>query len=108
MWQLDGIIDGDAVSSVPGQVTATVRFEVGRVAVEVEGCNQGGAEVQIGPATLRVEPLIMTDRACTGAPAEVEAAIVAVLEGRMGYAIEAASITLTNQDGKGLTLRAAE
>lgn len=50
----------------------------------------------------------MTDRECTGAPAEVEAAIVAVLESRIGYAIEAASLTLTNQDGKGLMLRAVE
>ncbi|MGZ4700769.1 MAG: META domain-containing protein, partial [Ilumatobacteraceae bacterium] len=52
-----------------------MHFETGRVAIEVEDCNQGGAEVGISPTTLQVRPMVMTDQACTGAPAEVEAAI---------------------------------
>ena len=106
VWQIDGIIDGDAVSSVPGEVRATVRFEDGRVAVEVADCNEGGADVEIGSSTLRVGPLVMTEPACAGAPVEVEAVVVAVLEGRIDYAIEAAPLTLTSPSGKGLVLRA--
>jgi len=107
-WSLDAIIDGDAVSSVPGQVAATLRFGAGRVAVDVEGCNEGEADVEVAEDELRFGPLVMTDVACHGAPAEVEAAVVAVLDGTIGYHIEAASLTLEHPDGKGLTLRGEE
>jgi heat shock protein HslJ len=105
-WQLDGIIDGDAVSSVPAPVSATVRFDAGRVAVDVAGCNEGGGDVAITATEVRVGSLVMTTRGCERPAAEVEAAIVAVLDGTIGYEIEAASLTLTNPNGRGLTLRA--
>lgn len=41
-WVLDGILSGDAVSSVPAGVTASIRIVDGRVDVEA-GCNTGGA-----------------------------------------------------------------
>ena len=61
-----------------------------------------------GSIELRVGPLTMTKRVCDGPPAEVEAAIVAALDGGIAYEIEAASLTLTNPNGNGLTLRAGE
>lgn len=78
------------------------------VAVGVENGDQGGAEVEISPSTLRVRPLVMTDPASTGALAEIEAAIVAELEGRIRNTIEAASLRLTNPSGKRLVRRAAQ
>lgn len=106
VWRLDGIVDGDAVSSVPGQVRATARFVDGQVAIDVEDCNTGGASVDIGPAELVVGPLRMTTRACAAPQATVEAALVAVLRGRVAYRIEAALLTLDGAAGKGLVLRA--
>lgn len=108
LWQVDGIIDGDTVSSVPGQVVATLRLGRGRLAIEVQGCNRGGADVEVRPSELRVGAVTMTERACEGPPAGVEAAVIATLDGTVAYEIEAASLTLTNPSAHGLTLRAKE
>ena len=106
VWKLDGIIAGETVSSVPGGVAATVVFGEGRVAVRIRDCNQGGADVRIGPSSIVVGPLIMTKVACTNPAASVESSIVAVLDGEIAYRIEAASLTLRHPGGKGLVLRA--
>lgn len=112
VWRLDALSDGDGlssgVSSVPGQVVATLVFADGRFTVAVEGCNQGGAEVEITESALRVGSLVMTDIACEGAPAEVETAIASVLQGEVTYQVEAASLTLIHPSGEGLTFQAVE
>ena len=45
-WVLDGIVSGDAVSSVPAGVTAAIQIAAGRVEVNA-GCNTGGGTVQV-------------------------------------------------------------
>jgi heat shock protein HslJ len=105
-WMLDGIIDGDAASSVPGEAGATLVFGDGQVGVRIEACNQGGAAVEIGRSHIIVEPLIMTKIACAEPAATVEAAVTGVLDGRITYEIDADSLTLTHPSGKGLVLRA--
>jgi heat shock protein HslJ len=104
-WVVDGIVAGDAVSSVPAGVTAAMSISDGRIAVEA-GCNSGGGSVTIAPSTFTAGPLMLTKRACEPGPSMVEAAVTAVLTGEVGYAIEADVLTLTNGRG-GLTLRAA-
>lgn len=112
VWRLDAISAGggqdSTVSSVPGGVEATLVFGEGQVAVRVQGCNQGAADVEVGEATLQVGQLTMTLIGCDGPPAEVEAAIVSVLQGEITYQVEATSLTLTHPSGKGLTFQAAE
>lgn len=115
-WTLDGLIDGDTVSTVPGGVAATVTFDTdadadagaGTVTVEGTGCNGGGGSYTLDEAAHRITvgPLAWTRMACGEPSATVEAALGAVLEGAIAYEIEAATLTLSHPGGKGLTLRA--
>ncbi|OGO55746.1 MAG: hypothetical protein A2V85_02230 [Chloroflexi bacterium RBG_16_72_14] len=104
-WVVDGLISGDAVSSVPQGVTAALVFADGRVDVEA-GCNTGSGTVRIDGATIVFGPIALTKMACGEAAMAVEQAVTTVLTGEAGYAIEAGSLTLTN-GAAGLMLRAA-
>jgi heat shock protein HslJ len=104
-WVVDGIVTGDAVSSVPAGVTAALTISNGRMQVEA-GCNSGGAPITSTDTTMTIGPLVLTKRACEPAAGAVEQAVTAVLAGEIGYEIEADVLTLTT-DGAGLMLRAA-
>jgi heat shock protein HslJ len=105
-WVVDGIRSGDATSSIPMGVTASILIgPEGRMAVE-GGCNRGSAPVTVGPDTLDVGPMAMTRMACPPEQESVEQAVVAVLQGTVHYTIEADVLTLANGPA-GLTLRAA-
>jgi heat shock protein HslJ len=104
-WVVDGIVTGDAVSSVPAGVTAALTMVDGKLALEA-GCNVGGGSVMIKPGTMTVGPLMLTKKACEAGPSMVESAVLDVLTGDVVYAIEADRLTLTNGQN-GLTLRAA-
>jgi heat shock protein HslJ len=104
-WVVDGLVSGDAVSSIPQGVTAALVFAEGRVDVEA-GCNTGSGTVSVDGATIAFGPIGLTKMACGEAAMAVEQAVIAVLRGEVGYAIEAGSLTLTS-GATGLTLRAA-
>jgi heat shock protein HslJ len=106
IWRLDGIIDGDAVSSVPGDVRATLRFTDRQVAIDVRRCSNGSASVDVDATELTVGHVTMRDNQCDMDEAAVEEAIVAALDGTVAYDIEATGLTLTNRSGRGLTLSA--
>jgi heat shock protein HslJ len=94
-WTVVSIIDGDAVSSVPDGVVATLRFGAdGRVAIST-GCNEGGGSVTVSGATLRFVDVALTKRACQGPAGEIEQAVLAVLGGEeVAFTIEARSLEL--------------
>jgi heat shock protein HslJ len=104
-WVLDGIVSGDAVSSVPAGVTAAIRISGGRVDVEA-GCNMGGGLVEITPDTLTFGPIALTKMACEAGPMAVETAVMTVLSGGVGYTIDANVLNLDAGDA-GLIFRAA-
>lgn len=105
-WIVDGLVAGQAVSSVPAGVVASLVFSAdGRVAVEA-GCNSGGAPVEIAAATMTFGPLVLTEMACEGSAMEVERVVTAVLAGTVAYLVEADVLTLDHGDS-GLILRAA-
>lgn len=104
-WIVDGLITGDAVSSVPGGVVVALTFSDGRVDVEA-GCNRGGGAVSVTAATLTFGPIALTKMACEGSAMEVERLVSDVLSGDVGYTIEAGTLTL-DAGTAGLTLRAA-
>jgi heat shock protein HslJ len=104
-WVVDGLVEGDAVSSVPADVIAALTFSAGRVDV-VAGCNQGGGAVTATEATLTFESITMTKMACEGGAMEVERLVSGVLSGDVRYTIEAGTLTLAAGPA-GLTLRAA-
>lgn len=104
-WVLDGIVSGDAVSSVPAGVIAAIEFAGGRVDVEA-GCNTGGGGVEVTAEKLTFGPIALTKMACEGGAMAVEQAIVTVLSGEVGYAIDADGLTLDAGEA-GLRFRAA-
>jgi adhesin HecA-like repeat protein len=104
-WVVDGLMEGDAISSVPAGVVAALTFSAGRVDVEA-GCNRGGGAVSVTDATLTFGPIALTKMACEGSAMEVERLVSEVLSGAVGYTIEAGTLTL-DAGVVGLTLRAA-
>jgi heat shock protein HslJ len=103
-WVLDGLVSGDAVSSVPVGVTAALTFSDGRVNVEA-GCNGGGGTAEVGDTTIAFGPVALTKMACAPDAMAVEGVVAAVLFGEVTYTIEAGSLTLDASD-VGLMLRA--
>lgn len=106
VWQLDGIVDADAVSSVPGEVPATLTIRDGTIEIADTGCNGGGGEAEITDTEITVDGLIWTMMACGEPSTTIERAFGEVLEGTISYEIEADVLTLSHPSGKGLTLRA--
>lgn len=106
-WRVDGLVSGDAVSSVPGGAEAWLEIaEDGTVRVNT-GCNQGSGSVTVGDGTLTFGPLATTRRTCADdAAQQVEKAVLAVLDGETTYAIEERSLSITNGE-KGLGFRAS-
>ncbi len=104
-WVVDGLVTGDAVSSMPAGVVAALTFEAGRVNVEA-GCNRGGGAVAVNDTTITFGPIGLTKMACAGPAMEVERAVVSALTGQVRYTIEAGTLRLDAGAG-GLTLRAA-
>jgi heat shock protein HslJ len=105
-WVVDGIVSGDAVSSVPQGVEASLHFTEHRVEGSV--CNSFGAGVTIESGRIEVGGVTTTDMACEDDVMSVETAVFATLDGAVDYEIEAAILRLTGPDGHGLMLRAAE
>ena len=104
-WVLDGIVSGDAVSSVPVGVTASIKIAGGRLDVEA-GCNMGGGPVEVTADTLTFGPIATTKMACEAGPASVESAVLGALSGTVDYTIDADALTL-GSGINGLIFRAA-
>jgi heat shock protein HslJ len=104
-WVLDGIVAGDAVSSVPVGVSASIRVAAGRIDVEA-GCNAGGGAIAVTADTLTFSPIGLTKKACEPAVMAVEATVITVLSGAVDYAIDADVLTLDTGNA-GLIFRAA-
>jgi heat shock protein HslJ len=106
-WTVESLVTADAVSSVPVDVRVPgLTFDAGRVSVDA-GCNTGSGEYEATDRDIVFGPIAITRMACDEASMEVEAHVLAVLDGTASYAIEADVLTLTNGD-TGLVLRAAE
>ncbi|HLA16924.1 MAG TPA: META domain-containing protein [Candidatus Limnocylindrales bacterium] len=105
IWTVESIVAGDAVSSVPQGVVANVTFtHDGRFTVAT-GCNTGGGDVVVGGDTLQFGDVALTEMACQGDAAAMEAAVLAVLSADpVGYSIDADLLDLRG-GASGLQLR---
>jgi heat shock protein HslJ len=106
-WNVEGLISGDAVSTVPagGRVPSLV-LEDGTVTVDT-GCNRGSGSYELGDGQITFGPLATTRAACTDpAAAEAERIVLTTLTGTATYDIEADVLTLQT-GSEGLMLRAA-
>ena len=106
-WTVASIVAGDAVSSVPADVAATLVFGAdGHVAVQT-GCNAGEGTYTIDGSQLTFGDLVMTKRACDGPAGAMESAVLAVLRSdQVQFRIDASSLSLRITTG-GLDLQGA-
>jgi len=105
IWTLESIISGDAASSVPVGVVASIAFTAaGRVEVST-GCNSGSGAAVVGNGSLRITDLAITKRACPGAAGAVETSVLGVLRApQISFEIEASLLRLRADEG-GLDFR---
>jgi heat shock protein HslJ len=103
-WVVDGLVEGDAVSSVPAGAVAALTFSADRVEVET-GCNRGGGAVTLTDRTITFGPVISTKMACQSSSVQVERVLIATLNGEVRYTITAGALIL-DAGAAGLTARA--
>jgi heat shock protein HslJ len=103
-WFLDSLLEGDAVSSVPGGVRATLVVRDGRASVDA-GCNSMGWDVEVDGDTITFANGTTTDMGCPDDTATVEHAVATVFDGEATWTITERSLTITNGD-RGLGFRA--
>ncbi len=108
-WVLDGIIDGETVSSVPAGVTASLQIEEqpdGSLrALVADGCNRGNGTVTVDEQTMTFGVRATTLMACAEAQEEVAIVVNSVLTGTVGYEAADATLTITSPE-RGLVFRA--
>jgi heat shock protein HslJ len=110
-WTLVSIVSGDAVSSVPAGVTASISFGADGGLAVASGCNTGAGRYTVetgagaNAGTLMIADLSMTRKACTGVGGTVETSVLGVLRaGTIDFEIEANGLRLRTGDG-GLDFR---
>jgi heat shock protein HslJ len=105
-WTLDTLVSNEAASGLPAEVEPpTLEIADDGTVTLFSGCNTGGGAATIGEDTLELEPLRLTMMACEGEAGRVEAAVLAVLDGTVEFAIDGPVLSLT-KDGNGLRFRA--
>jgi heat shock protein HslJ len=109
-WVVDTIVDRDTASSVPAGVEASVTFGDDNRFGGNAGCNimGGNAVVHEATSTITFSELITTRMACDDDRMRVERAVLATLDGDVGYRIDADVLRLDGPGGHGLRLRAAQ
>src|SRR3954468_9276624 len=94
-WTVTSIITGETGSSVPPGASAWLQFGAdGRVTLNT-GCNSGGGSYTADANTITLEQVAITAVGCTGAAAQLEQAVMTVLNAQtLDYSIDAQSLTL--------------
>ena len=96
VWTVTALVSGDAVSSVPEGVTATIVFTEDGLVMVNTGCNSGNGAADIRQVTIRFGDIALTRMACEGAPAQMEAAILRILRADVvGYTVDASMLELS-------------
>jgi heat shock protein HslJ len=106
-WQVESLIEGDSVSSVPvGEKAYVVIADDGTVNGST-GCNQFGASAVEANGKITFSAVRTTKMACPGGGDTLERAVLKVLGGGpLAWRIDADRLTLTAATGAGLDFRA--
>lgn len=107
-WTITGIVANEAVSSLPMDAEASITITDGQAAIRT-GCNNGSTSVEITDTTMTFGPIALTKMACPPDLTELEASVLAALDGEVTYEISGDSLSLINEaaDGRpGLELTA--
>lgn len=96
-WRLTSVISGDAASSVPEGVSASLFIDEGQAEVTY-GCNTGSGAVEVKPSTLVFDEQVATLMACDDSAMKVETHMQKLLSGEVEYEIEGKTLRLTSGD----------
>jgi heat shock protein HslJ len=94
-WTVEGQISGQTASHALIAEPATLVFVDGVLSLDT-GCNTGTASYEVVDGRVTVQPVALTRMACDDATKQREAAIVAVLDGTVTFAIDARRLNLSN------------
>lgn len=110
-WDLDTLIEGSgpdgAASSIPEQVDAFVVFEDGRITGNT-GCNSLTGEATVEGDEIAFGMIATTLMLCDAPLGEVEAPMLAVLDGTVAWTVDANRLTLEHPSGNGLSFLASD
>lgn len=93
-WRLDGLVDGDAVSSTMGDPAILELRDDGALS-GTTGCRTFDGRYELGDGTVRVTELINDDRACPDLVTQDEH-VLAVIGDGFGYVIAGNQLTLSD------------
>lgn len=102
---LDGLVDGDAVSStIAGAAPGILELREDGTLTGSTGCRTFDGRYALDGSTLAISDLVTDDRACPDLAAQDEH-VLAVLDGEVTVAIDGPQLTLTSGE-LGLIYRA--
>lgn len=105
-WTLDTVVEGDVASNTAGSDKAYLVFADDRVTGST-GCNQLSGTAAVDGATITFGPIGRTRKGCPDGLADVERAVLAVLDGTVGFEIDSTRLTLKHPSGQALGLTGA-
>ncbi|POG44015.1 META domain-containing protein [Streptomyces sp. ZL-24] len=109
-WAVNTLIDGETATSVPAdlpkeRVPHLTFGEDGTVQGNY-GCNSYRGKATVKDATITFGPPAGTKKLCPDAEMETERAVLAALDGPATYTIKGSTLTITADDGRGITAKA--
>jgi len=98
-WTITGTGTTEAISSVPTDSAASITIaDDGSIAVNT-GCNTGAGSVEVTDTSLKFGPIDSTLIGCEPELADLEASVLAVLQGEVTYEIEGDTLSLRSGEG---------
>ena len=104
LWTLDGLVDGDAVSSTMGDDAPTLELRPDGTLTGTTGCRMFDGRYELSDGSVTVSDLVNDDRACPDLAVQDEH-VLAVIANGFAYGIEGNRLTLRAGD-LGLTYAA--
>ena len=97
-WIVTGTVANEAVSSVPMDAEASLTITDGQAAINT-GCNSGSTSVEVTDTTITFGPIALTKMACPPELTDLEASVLAVLDGEVTYEIAGDNLSLRSGEG---------
>lgn len=105
-WEVTSLLDGDTAESLPeearGEVWLTFDEKAGTVGGSL-GCNQVSATATVRDGHIALGAAKATRRMCDGSLMETERAVLALFGSDVTYEIKHRTITLTSENGEGVS-----
>ncbi|MGW2933606.1 META domain-containing protein [Streptomyces sp. NPDC001156] len=105
-WQVTSLVDGDTASSLPAAATGKAWFTLDEKAGTASGslgCNRFTAKATVRDGHLTLGVPRTTRRMCDASLMDTESTLTKIFDRPLTYRIDHRSITLTSENGKGVS-----